>query len=56
MVLDRDGDRLQGDLRWSVSGDSPEVPLLAGASTPDVEVACDIAGADVHCRVSCRCA
>ena len=56
MVLDRDGDRLRGDLRWSASGDSPEVPALAGASTPDVEVACDIAGADVHCRVSCRCA
>jgi hypothetical protein len=56
MVLDREGDRLRGDLRWSASGDLPEVPAPAGTSTRDVEVACDVAGTDVHCRVSCRCA
>ena len=56
MTFAREGDRLRGDLRWSASGDTPEVPPLAGAATPDVEVACDVSGADVHCRVSCRCA
>ena len=56
MVFDRDGDRLRGDLRWSASGDAPEVLAPAGSSTPDVEVACDVAGTDVHCRVTCRCA
>ncbi len=56
MVFDRDGDRLRGDLRWSASGDTPAVPALAEASSPDVEVACDVSGAEVSCRVSCRCA
>ena len=55
LVLDREGNRLRGDLRWSASGDAPEVPAPAGTSTPDVEVACDVAGTDVHCRVSSRC-
>ena len=56
MVFDRDGDRLRGDVRWSASGAPPELPALAGDATTDVEVACDVAGAGVHCRVSCRCA
>ncbi len=54
--FDRDGDRLLGDLRWSASGPTPELPVLATASTPDVDVVCDVAGTGVHCRVSCRCA
>jgi hypothetical protein len=56
MILACDGDRLRGDLRWSAPGDLPQVPAPAGTSTPDVEVACDVAGTDVHCRVTCRCA
>lgn len=56
MVFARDGDRLRGDLRWASSGDTPDVSVLTGAASPDVEVACDVSGADVHCRVSCRCA
>jgi hypothetical protein len=56
MVFERVGDRLRGDLHWSVAGGAPDVPPLAATSTADVEVACDVAGADVHCRVSCRCA
>lgn len=56
MTFAREGDRLQGDLRWAAAGDTPEVPTLASAATQDVEVACDVSGADVHCRVSCRCA
>lgn len=56
MVFDRDGDRLRGDLRWAASGATPELPALATSPAPDIEVACDVAGADVHCRVSCRCA
>jgi hypothetical protein len=56
MVFAREGDHLRGDLRWSASGDLPRVPAPAGTSTPDVEVACDVAGTDVHCRVTCRCA
>ena len=55
MIFARDGDQLRGDLRWAASGDTPEVPALAGVATPDVEIACDVSGADVHCRVSCRC-
>ena len=55
MVFDRDGDRLRGALRWSASGDTPTLPALDSAS-PDVEVACDVSGAEVSCRVSCRCA
>jgi hypothetical protein len=56
MVFDRDGQRLRGDMRWAASGDTPTVPPLASASTADVEVACDVSGAEVNCRVSCRCA
>ena len=56
MVFDRDDDRLRGDLRWSAAGDTPAVPALGEASSPDVEVACDVSGAEVSCRVSCRCA
>ena len=56
MVFDRDGDRLRGDLRWAASGDTPAVPALAEASSPDVELACDVSGGEVSCRVSCRCA
>ena len=55
MVFDRDADRLWGDLRWSTAGDTPALPDLPARSTPDVEVACDVQGGDVHCRVSCRC-
>lgn len=56
MVFAREGNRLRGDLRWAASGDTPEVPALVGATTPDIDIACDVSGADVHCRVSCRCA
>lgn len=56
MVFDCDDGRLRGDLRWAASGDTPAVPALDDASTPDVEVACDVSGAEVNCRVSCRCA
>ncbi len=53
MVFDREGDRLRGDLRWVASG-TPEVPVLAAPSS-DVDLACDVSGTDVHCRVTCRC-
>jgi hypothetical protein len=55
MVFDRDGDRLRGDLSWAASGDSPNVPSLDGAASPDVDLACDVSGAEVRCRVTCRC-
>ena len=56
MVFDRDGDGLHGDLSWAASGDSPHVPVLDGAASPDVNLACDVSGAEVRCRVTCRCA
>lgn len=49
----REGDRLQGDLRWQAAGDAAVPPASASAG---VDVTCDIDGASVHCRVSCRCA
>ena len=55
LVFDRAGDTLRGDLRWATheSGTArPDVP----AAAPGVEVTCDVSGAQVHCRVSCRCA
>lgn len=55
MRFDRDGDRLRGDLRWAGTGPTPHVPPVNGAGSPDVDVACDVSGAEVHCRVSCRC-
>jgi hypothetical protein len=56
MVFDRDGDQLLGDLSWAAAGDAPRVPALDGAASPDVDVSCDVTGAEVRCRVSCRCA
>lgn len=48
-----EGGRLQGDVRWLSAG----AALVAPASpTLGVEVTCDVDGAAVHCRVSCRCA
>ncbi len=56
IVFDRDDDRLVADIGWSASG-APELPGVDAASTPGVDVVCDIvAGTGVHCRVSCRCA
>jgi len=56
MRFERDGDRLRGDLRWAGTDARPDVPPVDGAGSSDVDVACDVAGAEVHCRVSCRCA
>jgi hypothetical protein len=56
MRFDRHGDCLRGDLRWAATGAGPHVPAVTGAASSDVHVACDIAGAEVHCQVSCRCA
>lgn len=50
----REGDSLQGDLRWAASGTTADVP--GPVATPDVQVRCDVDGTQVHCRVSCRCA
>ena len=55
MVFDRDGDRLLGDLRWA-STDRGAMPDTAAASSADIDVACGVEGAEVRCRVSCRCA
>ena len=50
----RDGERLQGDVRWQAAG----APLVTPPATavPGIEVTCDVDGAAVHCRVSCHCA
>ncbi|BCS34064.1 hypothetical protein TBR22_A32930 [Luteitalea sp. TBR-22] len=53
MTFDRDGDRLLGDLRWTATG-TPVAPALT--ATDGVDVACDVAGSEVRCRISCRCA
>lgn len=53
MRFERDGDRLVGDLRWTGPGDRPAVPDVVSSS--GVEVACTPDGADIRCRVSCRC-
>lgn len=50
----RDGDRLQGDVCWAASRDAAAVP--SGVAVPDVQVSCDVDGAQVRCRVSCHCA
>jgi hypothetical protein len=56
MRFERVGDRLYGDLHWAAAGATPGVPPVRGAASPDVDVACDVSGAEVRCRVSCRCA
>lgn len=53
MTFDREGDRLQGDLRWSATG-AAVAPTVASAD--GVDVACDVAGSEVRCRITCRCA
>lgn len=50
----RDGERLQGDVRWQTAGAALVTP--PASATPGVEVTCDVDGAAVHCRVSCHCA
>lgn len=49
----RDGDALHGDLRWQAT---TSATLTPPPGIPGVEVTCDVDGAAVHCRVSCRCA
>lgn len=56
LIFDRDGDRLHGDLRWGSSNGRPALPEAAAVRSTDVDVACDVEGAQVRCRVSCRCA
>lgn len=56
MVFDRDGDGLRGDLSWYATSEAPAMPVLDGAASPDIDVACDVDGAEVRCRVTCRCA
>ncbi len=53
MRFERDGDRLVGDVRWTGPGAPPPVPDVVSSS--GVEVACTPDGADIRCRVSCRC-
>lgn len=50
----RDGERLHGDVRWQAAGATRVTP--PASTTAGVEVTCDVDGAAVHCRVSCRCA
>ena len=56
MVFDHDGNQLRGELSWAAAGDEPRLPAIDGAPSPDVDVSCDVAGAEVRCRVTCRCA
>lgn len=53
MTFELDGDRLRGDLRWSAAG-TPVAPAVASAD--GVDVACDVDGSEVRCRISCHCA
>ncbi len=53
--FDRDGDRLLGQLRWVAADGARTVPDTDTVASADVEVACDVHGPEVHCRVSCRC-
>lgn len=50
LVFDRHDDRLLGEVSWAASGSSPTVPPPSEA--PGVVMACDVAGADVRCRIS----
>ena len=51
-----EGDRLLGAVRWAMPEGAPTMPDHAPESSADVQVACDADGAEVRCRVSCRCA
>jgi nucleoid-associated protein YgaU len=53
MTFEREGDRLRGDLRWTTHG-AAVAPAVAGGD--GVEVACDVDGHEVRCRISCPCA
>jgi len=50
----REGDRLQGELRWQAAAAGVAVP--PSTSSLGVEVTCGVDGAAVHCRITCRCA
>jgi len=50
----RDGERLQGEIRWQAAGAARVTP--PASTSPEVDVTCEVDGAAVHCRISCRCA
>ncbi|WP_396627054.1 hypothetical protein [Luteitalea sp.] len=53
MTFEREGDRLRGHLRWTTLAD-PQAPTVSGGD--GVDVACDVDGHEVRCRISCPCA
>lgn len=55
LAFEREGNDLVGRVQWPAAGHPPAMPDAQSLSLPGAEVQCDVHGAAVRCRVTCRC-